>query len=1100
MGEREYTEVCAFLQRFIERCKGIKAAEGLCLTGIVLLLFLALGLGVEQLKGMLPYAPVVFSALFLGSLAFVCGLTLLRYLRPYTREWAARLIEGRHKNLKNNLINSLQLYPQLTAPNDRQAISTPMVVALLRLTRRQIQEIRINDLLKTDRLKGYLKLLGALAAPVLAVTLWHPSSLSRTVDLILHPLKDLPPAETYIRVTTKDLRVIRGSKVRIEAATSGARPDSVHLEVRSKELLDGERPIQHLDMEETEAWKYAADLREVNDDVEYRVTTGPYASPWYTIAAVDRPAISDLKMTLYPPHYTGLPNETVLGGNLRAVKGSTLHLQAETNAEMAKATIFLDDGQEIPLKITERHLQGRIVLFRSQQYQIRIEDSFGFKNLPVPYEMRAIPDGFPTVELLKPGEDLEVNGDETLTLEYAARDDFGIQEMTLVAKIGDREERLAVWREDVTRTVRDRHSWDLGAMGLLEGDVVVYHLEVLDNDTISGPKIGKSRPFTLRLKNLKAEHRQVAGMIRDLSDKMVDLLGEHLETSPTERTEPAPNPEQRPLSEGLQEMVERIDEVMQRARVDRLSDFATWADLEALKRNLQFTKDELLPRQAQASSPEAEAKAHDDISGELERMSLLSEDIGKRLTARDLASTAQDLLKSQERVLDSLEKLRSGNKELDAVMKELSRLSQQLRELQSALSKFARQMPDDFINRQSMRNLQFNDMQSALEQIRKKLREGDIEGALQMARELFNQMAQMVASLRRGQQQAQSSMMGRARGAMMRSSNELQRILQEQQEILLQTEATEKELALRRSQLLAEELRAFEDHAKASLNELAIPQRSGVDEEEEASGEDSPEDSLGPILSELMASLKDRQFDTFSQALETALNRLQELEQGSTTAPFQLTREVLEQLAARLEEMGQLPVTDELTASQTRELRELSQREGALKEKTQDLHRRLNNLFQLFPSLDPKILQNIGEAGGFMDSARTELAGLSAKQAIPPEQEAIKRLSDSNQQMQSAMQQLAQRGQLGNVPLVYLFRQGRFMPSGRLIPMPGTPKFPDFDMDEGLTGLDTERFKLPGKDDYKPQKFREEILESLKQGVPDSYKEQVEAYFKELSQ
>jgi hypothetical protein len=42
---------------------------------------------------------------------------------------------------------------------------------------------------------------------------------------------------------------------------------------------------------------------------------------------------------------------------------------------------------------------------------------------------------------------------------------------------------------------------------------------------------------------------------------------------------------------------------------------------------------------------------------------------------------------------------------------------------------------------------------------------------------------------------------------------------------------------------------------------------------------------------------------------------------------------------------------------------------------------------------------------------------------------------------------------------------------------------------------------LPGKDDYKaPRNFREEILESLKQGVPPQMKDQIERYFKNLSE
>ena len=44
-------------------------------------------------------------------------------------------------------------------------------------------------------------------------------------------------------------------------------------------------------------------------------------------------------------------------------------------------------------------------------------------------------------------------------------------------------------------------------------------------------------------------------------------------------------------------------------------------------------------RQEQAASADDKLKARDEISSELERMSMLSEDIGKRLKAQELAST-----------------------------------------------------------------------------------------------------------------------------------------------------------------------------------------------------------------------------------------------------------------------------------------------------------------------------------------------------------------------------------------------------------------------------------------------------------------------------
>src|SRR6185295_15847178 len=176
-----------------------------------------------------------------------------------------------------------------------------------------------------------------------------------------------------------------------------------------------------------------------------------------------------------------------------------------------------------------------------------------------------------------------------------------------------------------------------------------------------------------------------------------------------------------------------------RAEKDRISDFATWSDLQALKRNLEFTQNDLLRKQEQAASADEKLKTRDAIATELERMSLLSEDIGKRMKAQELASTAQDLARYQERLMDALEKLQSGDKNLDAIMKQIAELAKTLANLQQAVSQLAQHMPDDFMNAHTMQGLGFNDMFRALDEIRKKLMAGDIEGARQMARELFNQ-------------------------------------------------------------------------------------------------------------------------------------------------------------------------------------------------------------------------------------------------------------------------------------------------------------------------------------------------------------------------
>src|SRR6185503_18206789 len=296
-------------------------------------------------------------------------------------------------------------------------------------------------------------------------------------------------------------------------------------------------------------------------------------------------------------------------------------------------------------KIDGRKLQATLVLFQAQSYRIRVEDAYGFRNTPITYQLRVKPACFPPVDPLRPTEHSEINGDETLALEYTARDDFGIGEIALVTKVGDREDKTILQKDESKRLImRDQYNWDLGKLGLREGEEAVFFLQAFDNDTISGPKIGTSRSVRLKLKNLKGEHQQVADMIRDLNQRMVDLLADHLEKpAPGEKPTTQSKELDNKFDQKLADALKQTEEIMRRSEQDRMSDFATWSDLEALKRNLEFTKDDLLKKQQQATNDEDKLKSHDQIAAELERMSLLSEDMGNRLKAQELASKAQDL-------------------------------------------------------------------------------------------------------------------------------------------------------------------------------------------------------------------------------------------------------------------------------------------------------------------------------------------------------------------------------------------------------------------------------------------------------------------------
>ena len=1104
MGQEEYQELSSFLRRFIRRFKFVQGVEGLCLTAICAVLLFGAGPAIFYLKSYVPYAPLAYSIVTGLVLVAAIGWTISRFLGRLSQERAALYIEQKQPKLRNNLINSLQLYPQIVEAKSTPGFSTTMVMALLRSTRKQIAALKVDDLLDTRRMQSSLRLLGFLIAPVAAMVLFNPAWVGGTISMLTHPLDHLPPTVTTLEVEPKGLRVVRGTPVTIQAVTGGAIPTALELMTWQGANDRGELiGMEKSAMENLGAGKFSAKISRLDKTVNYRVASAGMTSPTYRAEAIDAPEIANVQLILYPPAYTGLGSITVPEGGIEGLKGSTVRLDAVATKDIVKAEILMDDGKRVPLKVEGRKLQANLVLFQSQSYRILVEDQFGFRNTPISYELRVKPDGFPTVDLLQPTEDLEISGDEILTLDYSARDDFGIAEVNLIARTGEREDKIRLQKEENKRLIlRDQYKWNLGKLGLRDGEDAIFFLQVFDNDTISGPKLGTSRSVRLKLKNLKGEHRLLAEMVKDLNSRMVDLLGDHLETpQPNDKPTAESKDMQQRFEQNLTEALKRTEEVMRRTEKDRMSDFATWSDLEALKRNLEFTKDNLLKKQEQATNNDDKLKARDEISAELERMSMLSEDIGNRMKAQDLAASAQDLARSQERLMESLDKLQSGDKNLDAIMKQIAEMAKALAALQQAMSQLAQQMPDEFMNAEQMQGLGMDQMFKALDEIRKKLQAGDIEGARQLARELFNQMAQMLAAMQNMQRSQMASGMGRMQGEMQRQDNELQEIAREQQEILVDTESLNSAALTQRDGALKNKLDRFLEKSIAELGKLtdAFPDREGPDDPNLLTNLDDA--TMNSLLKNLIAKLSQKDFPGYGEGDGYARKELGKKRTSAQESRAQRAEKSLNDIKSELDALLNEPA-QALSDADKRKLRDLAQRQDAVKERTDTLHEKLESLFQLFPQLDPKIVQGIGEAGQAMGNAQERLSQLDSRGAVPPERTALERLSQAQQQMQSSMQQMAQRGQLGNMPMTRLFRQGRFLPDGSLMPaLPGMPQFPEFDIQQGFTGLDTEKFRLPGKEEYKaPRNFREEILDSLKQGVPPQMKEQIERYFKNLSE
>ncbi len=133
------------------------------------------------------------------------------------------------------------------------------------------------------------------------------------------------------------------------------------------------------------------------------------------------------------------------------------------------------------------------------------------------------------MEIASPAKDQEFEEAGVLPIEFAGEDDFGISEVAIAYSIAGTNGRVKIIApDDARKKISGTYIWDLSALDLQPGDEVRYYIEILDNDTISGPKKAVSKSYRLSIFSPRREHTRLVNLQWELMDRMVAVLGDVL--------------------------------------------------------------------------------------------------------------------------------------------------------------------------------------------------------------------------------------------------------------------------------------------------------------------------------------------------------------------------------------------------------------------------------------------------------------------------------------------------------------------------------------------------------------------------------------------
>ncbi|MEW6051332.1 MAG: DUF4175 family protein [Candidatus Zixiibacteriota bacterium] len=477
--------------------------------------------------------PVWFKVVLLlgavGASAYFFVSYALRRLFGGNIDQVALALEEKHPDLKGRLIAAVQFArtehrpgysEELIAFTERQAIEQ---AGLLNLN----EVVSFHPVLKTGRLMAVAALAG------LALLVLFPGFFSYSYEVFSNPTTEIAPPLGYKVVATPgSTEWIKYKDITIGASIFGQRlPENATLYFRFaggswQQSPFDLRTIRRQAVSTGDSLGIGLTIRQINKSFDYYVEAGRVKTDVQRVDVVDRPRVNNISLSLFYPSYTGLSPQTISenNGSFSAVVGTRVNLKVETNLPVERVELTFSDSSRQLLAVAGKNADGSLVVDKSRSYHVRLLDRLQETNPdPIEYYVTAIPDEYPTVDVLRPGFDANLTDEMILPLKVHIADDYGFSSLVMKFTVSSQgrtsEEHVAVlhYSERIKTEGDVELNWDMDQLALFPGDYVTYYFEVADNDRISGPKVTKSRSFIARLPSLE---ELIAESDRDNSERV----------------------------------------------------------------------------------------------------------------------------------------------------------------------------------------------------------------------------------------------------------------------------------------------------------------------------------------------------------------------------------------------------------------------------------------------------------------------------------------------------------------------------------------------------------------------------------------------------
>jgi len=815
--------------------------------------------------------------------------------------------------------------------------------------------------------------------------------------------------------------------------------------------------------------KFVFKIEQVLKPFSLRFKWRDLSSRIFKVDVFERPRVLKQEIFLKFPKYLGIKDVKTAFGGISVFPETGVKVALTSNEELSSGFIEVETEtkkEKIPLEVSGKKAVGEFKVFERGFWKAHLVSKRGISSTsPVCWPIEIVEDLPPKIAIFSPAEDLIIGSSfRKLEIEWWAEDDFGIRNVFFLYKKNFEKKHTVKVFSANQRQVKKKFEFKI-PQNLKHGDVIEYWFEAEDT---SG-KRGSSEHFILKYEDWLVSHRKTMERERKLKEEIFSVYSEQLELNSKREQIKSEDIEKRQgeISKKLKNLSEVADALVSEMKKDPLYDAYFLAEYEGIKRGLENTlrKSSSSQEFLKQGKRKEGFSLQDEILNELERLSLLSEDVFKRSSMQNLSNVseeAEDLAKN----LEDLLKEGAGKEKFGELMKLAKKIEDMLSEIEKTIKEMPKDLPEEFVNQDSLKKVDFNQTKNSLESLREALLAGDIDRAIKQAKSLLSKLNQMKSALEDAMAKVPSG--GLPEGSSEQEKNLLEEIITQQRSLLEKTQ----DILSRKNDEISQikkkkflKLKEISGRIKNTLTDFYRRRRENF-------GSDAGK--LTPLLYDLyrksyqahqFLSRKainfEEKFDELNEKLKSAYNMSLSSE---TLGKFSEVSDKMDEFFEVFTETQTIKFSEE----EKKQLQDFAFSQDEISKKTDDLTKKVYEFYRNSAQFPQGVIQKLKDARGEMQKSKEALADFLPQNSIPSQEKAIYLLEDIGKD----------------------FSQLSFVSGGASKPEKLPSYFPaQRSISGGGIGFQVQDFKIPVKEGHSFDKILKQLESIRKFAVRYSLKE-----------